>query len=91
MFEAHTKALFAKLPRYLTSLTEPIKCQCFPHIETNQLIYCAYQLTGLYMRATLALSGLSKYFQKVQINFLTQTHLSHLYKLFLFWFLLQMI
>ena len=37
---------------------KPIKCQCCPHIETSQLIYCANQLTGFYMRATLALDGL---------------------------------
>ena len=35
-----------------------IKCQCCPHIETSQLIYSANQLTGFYMRATLALNGL---------------------------------
>ena len=34
-------------------------CQCYPHIETSQLIYCANQLTGFYMRATLALNGLN--------------------------------
>ena len=34
-----------------------IKCQCCPHIETSQLV-CANQLTGIYMRATLALHGL---------------------------------
>ena len=33
--------------------------QCCPHIETSQLIYCANQLIGFYMRATLALNGLS--------------------------------
>ena len=32
----------------------PIKCQCCPHIETT-----ANQLTGFYIRATLALNGLS--------------------------------
>ena len=31
--------------------------QVFPHIETSQLICCANQLTGFYMRATLALNG----------------------------------
>ena len=36
----------------------PIKCQCCPHIETSQLICWANQLTGFYMRATLALNGL---------------------------------
>ena len=33
-----------------------------PHIETSQLSYTANQLTGFYMRATLALNGLSKDF-----------------------------
>ena len=36
------------------------KCQCCPHIETSQLICTANQLTGFYMRATLALNGLIK-------------------------------
>ena len=38
----------------------PIKCQCSPHIETSQLICFANQLTGCYMRATLALNGLMR-------------------------------
>ena len=38
--------------------SQPIKCQCCPHVENSQLICCANQLTGFYMRATLALSGL---------------------------------
>ena len=29
-----------------------------PHIETSQLIYCANQLSGFCMRATLAFNGL---------------------------------
>ena len=40
-------------------LSQPIKCQCCPHVETSQLISCANQLTGFYMRATLALKGLT--------------------------------
>ena len=39
---------------------EPIKCQCSPHIETSQMICTANQLTGFYMRATLALIELMK-------------------------------
>ena len=35
----------------------PMKCQCWPHIETRQLTCCVNQLTGFYMRATLALNG----------------------------------
>ena len=35
-----------------------IKCQCCPHAETSQLIYTTNQLTGFYMRATLAFNGL---------------------------------
>ena len=35
-----------------------MKCQCCPHIQTSQLICCATQLTGFYMRATLALNVL---------------------------------
>ena len=30
---------------------------CCPHVETGQLICCANQLTGFYMRATLAFNG----------------------------------
>ena len=37
---------------------KPIKCQCCHHIETSRLICCANQLTGFYMKATLALNGL---------------------------------
>ena len=39
-------------------LINAFKCQCCPHIETSQLICCANQLTGFYMRATLAFNGL---------------------------------
>ena len=38
--------------------SEPIKFQCWPHIETSRLICRANQLTGFYMRATLAFNGL---------------------------------
>ena len=41
-------------------LHQPIKCQCCPHIETSQLICTVNQLTGFYMRETLALDGLKK-------------------------------
>ena len=41
-------------------LHQPIKCQCCSHIETSQLICTVNQLTGFYMRATLALDGLKK-------------------------------
>ena len=37
---------------------KPINYQCCSHIETSQLIYTVNQLTGFYMRATLALNGL---------------------------------
>ena len=37
----------------------PIKCQGCPDIETSQLICRAHQLTGFYMRATLARNGLN--------------------------------
>ena len=65
-----------------------MKCQCCPHLETNQLIcslWClkrfyeglpfeapqrANQLTGFYMRVTLAYNGLknSFFFQEVLIS-----------------------
>ena len=35
------------------------KRQCCLHIETSQLICAANQLTGFYMRATLAFNGLT--------------------------------
>ena len=47
--------------RILTSLIQPIKCQCCPPIETSQLICTANQLTDFYMRATLALDGLRQF------------------------------
>ena len=61
----------------------PIKCQCCPHIETSQLIYCANQLTGFYMRATLALNGL-----KANLPMQMQLHNLHILKKeSLFWYL----
>ena len=36
-----------------------LNCQYCPHIETSQLIFCANQLTGFYMRVTLATNGLN--------------------------------
>ena len=42
-----------------SSYSYAIKCLCFPHIETSQLICAANKLTGFYMKATLALIGLS--------------------------------
>ena len=35
-----------------------VKCQCCPHIKTSQLVCYANQLTGFYMRTTLAFNGL---------------------------------
>ena len=43
----------------LTFWFQLIKWQCCPHIETSQFIRTANQLTGFYMRATLALNRLS--------------------------------
>ena len=43
---------------HLVKPSYPIKCQCCSHIETSQFICCANQLTGFYMRATLAFNGL---------------------------------
>ena len=39
----------------------PIKCQCCPHIETSQLICCANQVTGFYMRATFVFNLLRQF------------------------------
>ena len=40
------------------TFNQRIKCQCYLHIETSQLICIANQLTRVYMWATLALNGL---------------------------------
>ena len=45
----------------LDSCDQSIKCQFCPDIETIQLIYCTNQLTGFYMRATLAFKGYLRY------------------------------
>ena len=39
--------------------------ECCPHIETSQLICTTNQLTGFYMRATLAPNGLKAYFKNI--------------------------
>ena len=41
------------------SFNDPIKCQCWLLIETSKLICFANQVTGFYMRVTLALNGLT--------------------------------
>ena len=41
-----------------------LNCQYCPHIETSQLIFCANQLTGFYMRVTLATNGLNRIFTR---------------------------
>ena len=41
-----------------TCQINPLNKCCF-HTETSQLICCANQLTGFYMRAILALNGLN--------------------------------
>ena len=41
------------------SVFSPVTFLCCPHIETCQLICRVNQFTGYYMRATLALNGLS--------------------------------
>ena len=40
---------------YISPLNASVCC----HIETSQLICCANQLTGFYMRATLTFNGLT--------------------------------
>ena len=44
--------------KFLRNISFTRKYQCCPHIKTSQLICCANQLTGFYIRATLALNGL---------------------------------
>ena len=55
----HTEPGIPKLLFFQAFHVYPIKCQCCPHIETSQLICCAIQLTGFYMRATLIFNGLN--------------------------------
>ena len=60
-FKTFYKKLKIKRSQFgrIAHFPKPIKCQCCPHIETSQLICTANQLTGFYMRATLALNGLN--------------------------------
>ena len=46
--------------------------QCCPHIKTSQLICCANQLTGFYMKATLAFNGLKALFVLQIFKFLSR-------------------
>ena len=39
---------------------EQFKWQCCPHLETSQLICCANQLTGFYVRVTMEFNGLKE-------------------------------
>ena len=66
---------------------KPIKCQCCPHIEGSQLIWTANQLIGFYMKAILALNGLSRtcpfrffkcYFAQIFLGLFLNT-LSHMF------------
>ena len=45
---------FHRTPVVASANCSPVKCQCCPHIETSQLICCANQLTGFYIRRTVA-------------------------------------
>ena len=63
------------------SMSLIIKCQCCPHIETSQLICTANQLTGFYIRATLALNGLNTYdFCKINLQDSVVTQSLNFYK-----------
>ena len=57
----------------LLQFTKPIKFQCCPHIETSQLVCCANQLTGFYMRVTLAFKGLT-HFSSVAFHIETKSN-----------------
>ena len=62
----------------------PINCQCCPHTEISQSVYCANYLTGFHMKATpLTINGAkanvkqnetkelvvrTKYFQNLKLN-----------------------
>ena len=63
-FTEHLRWLFTKLKAFYQIfhklLPLPIKCQCCPYVETSQLICCANELTGFYMRVTLALKGFTE-------------------------------
>ena len=67
-----------------------IKRQCCPHIETSQLICIGNQLTGFYIRTTLAFNGLIwsiKPFRTITlcicVHFLKENYSFHFYLLFL--------
>ena len=47
-------------------------CRCCPHLKTSQVICCANQLTGFYMRGTLALNGLKNHLQCISFEIQTQ-------------------
>ena len=53
----------------------PINCECCPHIETSQMIFCANQLTGFYMRATLAINGLNIFDKFMNCSPASEVHL----------------
>ena len=61
---------FKNFQKFLLKLTHSAKC-C-PHIETSQLICCANQLTGFYMRATLAFNGLKEYKSEIIIELILE-------------------
>ena len=59
-FELFQRNLWVNIYQHYPK-TSPIQCQCCLHIETSQLICCANQLTGFYMRATtLTFNGFVK-------------------------------
>ena len=65
-----------------------MKCQCCRHIETSQLICTANQLTGFYMRATLALNGLI-ICECFKIRFKNSNLISHIFSVKTVIYLLQ--
>ena len=69
---SHKDVKKSTILNWVKSSRNPFKCQCFPHIETSQLICYANQLTSFYTRTTLAVNGLSELLiQFEMVDFLT--------------------
>ena len=63
---------FAPIPLvflYYKHALKPIKCHCYPHIETSQLTCKANQLTSFYMMEIL---GFNELMELVNQNFLEE-------------------
>ena len=53
-------------------MLNPLNASVCPHIETSQLVCTTNQLTGCYMKATLAFNGLSDCFFPFQVIYFSR-------------------